>query len=96
MAELKGVVSVIDLVGSIGSAGSISGRIGFDAGLTGDISMGAGEIVEEYDGPTSIVPSDREQVLETKNLKMKENIVIEQIPSNYGKIEWDGSRLRIS
>lgn len=74
---------------------TIKGTISAKQKLTGIITSAMPNI-PVYDGPATIIPSDREQVLETKDLKLKENIVVEPIPSNYGKIEWDGARLRIS
>ena len=48
-----------------------------------------------YIGETDIIPSDVVQVLSTKDLVMAENITIEPIPSNYGKIIYNGAYLRV-
>lgn len=49
----------------------------------------------EYDGPYEVVPTDEEQTIETSGQKMTENIVVKPIPENYGRLLWDGSRLRV-
>lgn len=49
-----------------------------------------------YGGETHITPSAETQILSTHNRIVKENIIIEPIPSNYGLIGWDGSILTVS
>ena len=49
-----------------------------------------------YRGPVTVTPSSEQQVLETSQLMLAENITIEPIPSNYGLITWDGHKLTIS
>ena len=58
----------------------------------------AREYVERpaYEGPTEVTPSSVEQVLLTKNLRMTEHIKVKPIPSNYGRITWNGSALTVS
>lgn len=56
------------------------------------------EFVERdpYTGSTEVTPSDTEQVLATTGYRMVTDIVIHPIPSNYGRIEWNGSTLTVS
>ena len=49
-----------------------------------------------YDGSYEVTPSQTTQTLETLQKVLVENIVINPIPSNYGKITWDGSVLTVS
>ena len=49
-----------------------------------------------YEGATEITPSETEQILQTKNFRMTENITVNPIPSNYGLITWDGSTITVS
>lgn len=58
----------------------------------------ARELVERpaYTGPTEITPSAETQTLETKDLRMTEDITIQPIPSNYGLITWDGTTITVS
>ena len=51
---------------------------------------------DEYSGATVATPSDAEQVLATKGKYLSNNVVINPIPSNYGKISWNGSVLTVS
>lgn len=61
--------------------------------LIGHISLPISH--ETYSGPYTIVPRDSSQTINTEDLLMRENIVVEKIPSNYGKITWDGSTMTI-
>ncbi len=58
----------------------------------------AREIVDSdpYEGEYIVTPTNEEQILLTKNLRMLENVVINKIPENYGLITWNGSFLMIS
>ncbi len=49
-----------------------------------------------YSGQTEITPSEETQTLQTANMAVLQNIVINPIPSNYGKITWNGSTLTVS
>lgn len=52
--------------------------------------------VDPYEGPTEVTPGPEEQVLHTEGLRMTADVTVAPIPSNYGLIEWDGSKLRVS
>ena len=58
----------------------------------------AREYVERpaYEGPVSVTPSADLQVLQTKDLRMTENITVNPIPQNYGLITWNGSTITVS
>ena len=49
-----------------------------------------------YTGATTVVPGPQSQTLNTAGLMMAENITIEPIPSNYGLITWDGTKITVS
>lgn len=51
---------------------------------------------EQYTGSYTVTPSNQTQTLQTVNLLMTSNLVINPIPSNYGLITWDGSTLTVS
>jgi len=51
---------------------------------------------DPYEGTYVVTPSDQEQMLETKNLRMTDNVVVGAIPQNYGEITWDGSVITVS
>lgn len=48
-----------------------------------------------YEGPTEITPSEDTQVLPTAGKGSASNIVVNPIPSNYGRIAWDGTKLTV-
>lgn len=73
------------------SAGCIDAAI--QAGIGAAYYSIEGEI---YDGPYSATPSDHEQVLQTANKVMTRDVVIAPIPSNYGKISYNGSTITVS
>lgn len=52
--------------------------------------------VPSYDGPVTVTPGDEAQTLSTEGLWLHQNVVIEAIPQNYGKITWNGSFLTVS
>lgn len=49
-----------------------------------------------YEGDYTVTPSAEEQVLNTRNLRMTDNITINPIPNNYGLITWNGSTITVS
>ena len=51
---------------------------------------------DPYTGSYTVEPTTEEQILPTKNLRMTDDVVIGAIPSDYGKISWNGSALTVS
>lgn len=60
--------------------------------LTGDIKVAA----NLYTGAVEFTPTDEVQTIQIKSRMATENITINPVPSNYGKIEWNGSFLTVS
>ena len=56
----------------------------------------ASQRIPSYEGPYTVTPSDEAVVLLTEGLYMEGNVTVEKIPSNYGKIGWNGSYLTVS
>ena len=54
------------------------------------------ETTDMYDGAYDVTPSGEAQMLFTENKIMAANVVINPIPSNYGRITWNGSVLTVS
>lgn len=48
---------------------------------------------DPYTGAYEITPSEETQTLETENKRMTGNVTINPIPSNYGRIAWNGTTL---
>ena len=51
---------------------------------------------QKYDGPLEFTPSDESQIVETSERVLLSNIIINPIPSNYGKISYNGSVLTVT
>lgn len=49
-----------------------------------------------YTGATEVTPSEDVQTLQTADMAVLQNIVVNPIPSNYGRITWNGSTLTVS
>ena len=48
-----------------------------------------------YEGPTTVTPSDAPQVLSTAGRVVLDAITINPIPSNWGRVTWNGSVIAI-
>lgn len=53
------------------------------------------ETGEIYKGNYKVTPNQSKQILNTSGKTLTDNIVVEPIPSNYGKIIWNGSAITI-
>lgn len=51
---------------------------------------------ELYRGEYEFTPSDEQQTVRIAEKKAQRDIVINPIPSNYGKIEWNGAYITVS
>ena len=49
-----------------------------------------------YEGEYEVTPTQQTQVLETAGRILSQNVTINPIPSYYGLITWDGSKLKVS
>ena len=52
--------------------------------------------VKPYEGPYEVIPTREPQTLRTKSLMMGQDVTIRPIPSNYGLVTWDGSKITVS
>lgn len=59
------------------------------------ISGGRGGSVPVYPGPTEFTPSTQKQTIEVSGYRLKENITIDPIPANYGRLVWNGHTLTV-
>lgn len=57
---------------------------------------GGGGVRPHYQGATEFVPTQAYQTVHTAGLLVDADIVIDPIPSNYGRITWNGSFLTVS
>lgn len=58
-------------------------------------AVGSGGGVPAYRGPTEYAPCDHTVVVPVKGYRMKENIIIDPVPSNYGRLIWNGHTLTV-
>lgn len=83
------------------TAGVITRQLGGSATIIGGRTAGGsvahgGYFPEYFEGPFEVTPSDEEQILDTAGLMCSQNVVINPIPSTYGRISWNGSVLTVS
>ena len=45
----------------------------------------------DYEGSYEVAPGEEAQVLPVDGLRMRDDLTIDPIPSNYGRIAWNGS-----
>lgn len=84
------------LTGQLTPIQTITGNLAqMDAPLVGTLSL-PDTVQRPYHGEYDITPSDEEQVLDTKGKILFDDITVAAIPSNYGKITWDGHSIRVS
>lgn len=81
--------------------GTLNGGRTLSAALCGRGSIGGrlstqGRSLPPYSGSYEVTPGDGEQRLPTSSRILLQDVVIHPIPSNYGRITWDGSVLTVS
>lgn len=62
-----------------------------DFGVLHDV----GSNQDAYEGDYKVTPTSEEQVLQTKNKVLLNNVIVAPIPSNYGRISWNGATLTV-
>lgn len=73
-------------------------RLDFGAGANAHLGMSAQVRIDrlpDYDGATEVTPSEEAQVLRTSGKSVESDIIVNPIPSNYGRIEQRGSVLHV-
>lgn len=60
------------------------------------VGGGGGSTRPHYTGQTTFTPTEQTQVAETSGKIVDTNIIINPIPSNYGRIAWNGSALTVT
>lgn len=53
------------------------------------------EVGEHYEGVYIATPTESQQTFATQGKVMDEDFIVEPIPSNYGRVEWNGLYLKI-
>lgn len=86
----------------------LDGELSLDLHIDGDMSLDipvdgeAGTVIKvtEYDlpvysGQTEITPSEDAQTLQTADKTVLQNIIVNPIPENYGRLLWTGNTLTV-
>ena len=82
-----------DLIGRLSATGVLTGTVSAEASLSGSLTI-AGSI-PSYHGSFEVTPGDEPQTVECAGLLMPQDIIINPVPSNYGRIEWNGVSLSV-
>lgn len=61
-----------------------------------NLQTGASSVASNYEGAYFYVPNEEQQIIPTENAVLAKNIVIDKIPSSYGKIYYNGFYIRVS
>ena len=74
-------------------------RLAFKDDLEADLSSSLAVSIfiptDPYPGPYEVTPSETTQVLHTASLSMASDVIIDPIPTNYGRLSWNGSTLTV-
>lgn len=62
-------------------------------GLSGEFVQKV--VTDPYEGDYTITPSDEEQIIPILGKTATDNIKVEPIPENYGRLIWDGHTLTV-
>lgn len=81
------------LKGTISTSGQLSCSLS-SSPITGELTISGS--IPAYTGSYEATPSDSVQTLPVSGWLMAQDITINPIPSNYGKISWDGTTLTVS
>lgn len=83
------------LSGTIEKILTVQGGLSGVGRLDGSISLPT-DIPPEYEGEYVFTPSDAEQEIQIGGYTATQNIIINPIPTDYGKITWDGTTITVS
>lgn len=84
------------IIGKLSTTGSVNGSVTGAGTTTGKIILPTVISPETYTGAYEVTPGDEAVTLSTAGLNMSADVVVNPIPSNYGKISWNGSTLTVS
>lgn len=85
-----------ELTGTLTKAQTLSGLLSSQKGIEGQLTIPNAILPPSYEGPVEVTPSGEGQTLATADFYMRENIVINPIPNNYGLITYDGANITVS
>lgn len=86
------------LKGKLTAVGTLKGSLTATGGMKGTLTGGISRLepLPYYEGAYEITPTSETQTLNTANLSMAQNIVVNPIPNNYGLITYNGGYITVS
>lgn len=91
-ASIAGAGSVI---GEMKRAAALSGAVSARQKLSGNLATVYIAGAPHYDGEYEVTPGEQEQIIYTALKVLQQNITVKPIPSNYGRIAYDGAVLSV-
>ena len=85
-----------ELYGTLTPAGTLSGTLTALQGIEGTLTIPSAVGVEIYDGEYEFTPTEDTQTVSIENKMAVQDITINPIPSNYGRITWNGTTITVS
>lgn len=85
-----------ELYGTLTAQQGIIGTLTALQGIEGTLTIPSAVGVEIYDGEYEFTPTEETQTVNIENKMAVQDITINPIPSNYGRITWNGSTITVS
>lgn len=86
----------VEVNGTLTAGETLQGTLSESASLTAQMTIPTTAEVPRYDGSYTFTPSSEQQTIVIDHQMAMQDIVIEAIPSNYGRITWNGSTITVS
>lgn len=81
--------------GRLSAISTITGRLSGRSRIFGSLTVPRAVGTEFYHGSYEWTPNEETQIIEIEDLTALQDIVINPIPDNYGRIAWNGYKLRV-
>lgn len=81
------------LIGTLSQTGEITCSLS-GSSVQGEVTLSRSQPL--YKGDYTVIPGDEPQTIACAGYAMSQNITVEAIPSNYGRIGWNGFTLSVS
>ena len=85
-----------ELFGTLTAQQGIIGTLTALQGIQGTLTIPSAVGVEIYDGEYEFTPTEDTQTVIIENKMAVQDITINPIPSNYGRITWNGTTITVS
>lgn len=96
MDSLQGVFSPPrSLTGTLSPPAFLTGTLSPPQTLTGQLTVPTVIGVEAYDGPYEVTPGEQPQRIPVEHKWMREDLIVGAIPSDYGRLSWNGHTLTV-